>query len=77
MDDAHSHWHVQKWLRFELLKVSRLSGSFCLLIANYASLWAVEIEVNEEVTCKRQNHSFMSKKYSSQNNKDEVWKLLG
>ena len=77
MDDAHSHWHVQKWLRFEFLKVSRLSRSFCLLIANYASLCAVEIEVNEEVTCKRQNHSFMSKKYSSQNNKDEVWKLLG
>ena len=77
MDDAHSYWHVQKWLRFEFLKVSHLSSSFCQLIANYASLCAVELEVNEEITCKRQNHCFMSKKGTSQNYKDEVWKLLG
>ena len=52
-------------------------SSFCQLISNYASLCAVELEVNEEITCKRQNHSFMSKKYTSQNIKDEVWKMLG
>ena len=69
MDDAHSYWHVQKWLRFEFLKVSRLSSSFCQLIANYASLCSVELEVNEEITCKRQNHSFMSKKCTSQKEK--------
>ena len=57
--------------------VSPLSSSFCQLIANCASLCPVELEVNEEIICKRQNHSFMSKKYTSQNNKDEVWKLLG
>ena len=74
MDDTHSYWHVQKWLRFEFLRVSRLSSSFCQLIANYASLCAVELEVNEEVTFFA---FFMSKKYTSQNNKDEVWKLLG
>ena len=62
MDDAHSYWHVQKWLRFEFLKVSRLSSSLCQLIANYASLCAVELEVNEEITCKRQNHCLCLKK---------------
>ena len=65
MDDAHSYWH-EFWVP---------EGH--QLIANYASLCAVELEVNEEITCKRQSHSFMSKTYTSQNNKDEVWKLLG
>ena len=76
MDDTHSYWHVQKWLRFEFLKVSHLSSSFCQLISSYASLCAVELEVNEEITCKKQNHSFMSKKYTSQNNKNELWKFV-
>ena len=59
MDGAHFYWHL------EVIKmvVSRQSNSFCQLIANYASLCAVELEVNEKklITCKRQNHSFMSK----------------
>ena len=31
-------------------------------IASYASLCAMELNVRDDITCKRQNHSFLSKK---------------
>ena len=51
--------------------------------ANYAFLCATEINVQEEITCKRQNNSFMSNKYISQaiiqnvtNTKSELCKTI-
>ena len=35
-----------------------------VVIANYASLCTMELNVNKEITCKRQNHSFFSNKYT-------------
>ena len=34
-----------------------------VVIANYASLCAMELNVNEEISCKRQNHSFFANKH--------------
>ena len=39
---------------------------FFVNIANCVFLCALELNVNEEITCKRQNHSFVSNKYGSQ-----------
>ena len=36
-----------------------------IIIANYTSLLIMELNVNEEITCKQQNHSFL-KKYMPQ-----------
>jgi len=36
------------------------------MIANYASLLAMELKVNEEFTCDRQKHSLVISKYTSQ-----------
>ena len=51
--------------------------------ANYAFLCATEINVQEEITCKRQNNSFLSNKYTSQaiiqnvtNTKSELCKTI-
>ena len=55
-------------------------------IANYTSLSVKELSVNKETTCKRQNHSFLSTKYTCQalyqtlflltNNKNELLKTV-
>ena len=37
-----------------------------VVIANYAFSCAMELNVNEEITCKRKKHSFFSNKYTSQ-----------
>ena len=34
-----------------------------VVIANYASSCAMELNVNEEISCKRQNHSFFANKH--------------
>ena len=51
--------------------------------ANYAFLCAMEINVQEEITCKRQNNSFLSNKYTCQaiiqnvtNTKSELCKTI-
>ena len=48
--------------------LSSLSSSvtFLVNITNCASLCALEINVNEKITCKRQAHSFISYRYTSQ-----------
>ena len=66
--------------------VSRLSSSvifFFVNITNCASLCALEINVNEKITCKRQDHSFISNDTSQalsqtlQTTKMNFEKLLG
>ena len=51
--------------------------------ANYAFLCAMEINFQEEITCKRQNNSFLSNKYTCQaiiqnvtNTKSELCKTI-
>ena len=52
-------------------------------IANHAFLCDIELNVSEEITCKRQNQSFLSNKHFQSiisnltNNKNELWNLLG
>ena len=52
-------------------------------IVNHAFLCDIELHVSEEITCKRQNQSFLSNKHFQSiisnltNNKNELWNLLG
>ena len=49
---------------FQGARVVAVEFSLSLLsITNYASLSTIELNVNEEISCKRQNQSFLSKKY--------------
>ena len=60
---------MENFSQFLLLRADILQktviGCPCILliiiIANYTSLLIMELNVNEELTCKQQNHSFLKK----------------
>ena len=60
---------MENFSQFLLLQADILQktviGCPCILliiiIANYSSLLIMELNVNEELTCKQQNHSFLKK----------------
>ena len=60
---------ASKRLVWKQLQLIKMTGNLChgvlahfVVIANFASLCAMELKVNEETTCKRKKHSFFSNK---------------
>ena len=59
--------HSISWFKVTLLRATSCHGFLAhfVNIVNYASLCAMELNLNKEITCKRQNQSFLFNKYTS------------
>ena len=75
---------ASKRLVWKQLQLIKMTGNLChgvlahfVVIANFASLCAMEVKVNEEITCKRKKLSFFSQQiYFSRGGKHRVVTIL-
>ena len=80
--ERKSDWKVLKQLAIFRLSICDISAVWFILLNN-TSFFAVKHNINEKITGKWQNHSFISSKYVSQslylnvtNSKNGLWKTV-